>query len=234
MALSVWKLRKNREGALLFWFSIPVIIFFILKSIQAKVQANWALPAYIAWVVAFSSCYLKRFYTFGKAMKIVIASALILSFAVTSIAHYPSIVHLPVKFDPTERLHGWQELGDEVTRIYKVMSATGPVFIFSDTYQVSSLLAFYVKGHPITYCVNLGRRMNQFDIWAGFHDFIHYDAIFVSVGDNEFPVELVPAFQKVEKRVLKAYTKKHVELRTYSIFRCYDFKGLKEEKPGTY
>jgi undecaprenyl-diphosphatase len=234
MAFSLWKLRKNREGAFLFWFSIPIIFFFILKSIQAKVQANWALPGYITWVVAFSSYYMKRFNTFGKAMQIVIASALILSFAVTSVAHYPSIVNLPVKLDPTERLHGWQELGEEVTKIYEEMSATRPVFIFSDTYQVSSLLAFYVKGNPETYCINLGRRMNQYDIWTGFHNFIHHDAIFVSVGDNKFPVELAPAFQKVEKMALKAYTKKHVELRTYSIFRCYDFKGLKKEKPVTF
>ena len=76
--------------------------------------------------------------------------------------------------------------------------------------------------------------MNQYDIWPGFQDLIHYDAIFVSVGDNMFPVELAPAFRKVEKRVLKAYTKKHVELRDYSIFLCYDFKGLKEKKPVTF
>lgn len=234
MAISIWKLRKNREGALLFWFSIPVLIFFILKSIQAKVQANWALPGYITWVIAFSSYYMSRFYTLGKAMQILIVSALVLSLAVTSVAHYPSVVNLPIKLDPTARLRGWQELGEEVTKIYKEMSATRPVFIFSDTYQVSSQLAFYVQEHPVTYSINLGRRMNQYDIWPGFQDFIYYDAIFVSVGDNMFPVELAPAFRKVEKRVLKAYTKKHVELREYSIFLCYDFKGLKEEKPVTY
>jgi undecaprenyl-diphosphatase len=234
MALALWKLRKNREGAFLFWFSIPVITFFILKSIQAKVQANWALPGYIAWIVAFSSYYMKNFYTLGKAMQIVIVSALVLSMAVTSVAHYPSIVNLPVKLDPTERLHGWQELGDEVTKIYEEMSATRPVFILADTYQVASLLAFYVQGHPVTYNINLGRRMNQYDIWPGFQDLIHYDAILVTVGDNAFPAELTPAFRKVEKRVLKAYTKKHIELRDYSIFLCYDFKGLKEKKPDTY
>ncbi len=234
MALSLWKLRKDREGALLFWFSIPVLIFFIFKSIQAKVQANWALPGYITWIVAFSSYYMRRFYNLGKVMQILIVCALMLSLAVTSVAHYTSIVNLPVKMDPTARLRGWQELGEEITRIYEEMSATRPVFIFSDAYQVSSQLAFYVKGHPVTYCINLGRRMNQYDIWPGFQDLIHYDAIYVSVGDNMFPQELVPVFQKVEKRVLKAYTKKHVELRDYSIFRCYDFKGLKEEKPVTF
>lgn len=234
MAFSLWGLRKTREGAFLFWFSIPIVTFFILKSIHAKVQANWALPGYITGIIAFSSYYVKRFYSYGRGTKILIVTALILSLAVTSIAHYPSFLNLPVKKDPTSRLRGWQELGEEVTRIYEEMSAVRPVFIFSDRYQVSSQLAFYVEGHPVTYCVNLGRRMNQYDIWPGFHDLLHYDAIFVKTGDCQFPEKLAPSFQKVEKRVFKAYTKRRAELRDYSIFLCHDFKGLEEERPITY
>ena len=114
------------------------------------------------------------------------------------------------------------------------MSAKRPVFIFSDKYQVSSELAFYVNGHPVTYCVNLGRRMNQYDLWPGFHNLTHYDAIFVSIGDFEMPEKLAHSFTKVEKRVFKAYTKKQVEIRDYSIFLCYDFKGLKKERTESY
>lgn len=234
MAISIWKLRKNLKGAFLYWFSIPIIIFFILKSIQGKVQANWALPGYITAIIAFTFYYIKRYDTLGKGMKILIIIAFILSLGVTSTAHYPSILNLPVKHDPTSRLRGWKELGEEVTRIYEEISATRPIFIFSSSYQVSSQLAFYVKGHPTTYCINLGRRMNQYDLWPGFYDLLHYNAIFVSTGDITFPEKLTPVFQKVEKRIFKAYTKKHVKLRDYSIFLCYDFKGLKKEKPVTY
>ena len=76
--------------------------------------------------------------------------------------------------------------------------------------------------------------MNQYDIWPGFHNLTHYDAIFVSTGDNVFPEILAPAFQKVEKRLFTAYTKKQIKITDYSIFLCYDFKGLQEEKPVTY
>jgi 4-amino-4-deoxy-L-arabinose transferase-like glycosyltransferase/membrane-associated phospholipid phosphatase len=234
MALSIWKMRKSSQGAVLFWFSIPVVIFFIFKSIQAKVQANWALPGYITGIIAFSAYYMKRFYSLGKGMQILIITALILSLGVTSVAHYPAVLKLPAKLDPTSRLHGWQELGEEVTRIYEEISATRHVFIFSDTYQVSSQLSFYVKGHPATFCINLGRRMNQYDMWPGFYKLIHYNAIFVSTGDNMFPEKLAPAFQKVEKRIFTAYTKQQIKITDYSIFLCYDFKGLEEEKPVTY
>jgi 4-amino-4-deoxy-L-arabinose transferase-like glycosyltransferase len=234
MAVSVWRLRKKREGAFLFWFLIPVIAFFLLKSMQAKVQANWALPGYLSGIVAFSAFYMKRFHSEGKGIKILIAAAVLLAVIITAIAHYPSIINLPVKQDPTLRLRGWKELGAEVTNIYERKSVKRPVFIFSDRYQVSSELAFYVKGHPVTYCINLGRRMNQYNLWPGFSKMLHYDAIFVKTGDAEIPEKVAAAFNKVEKRVFKAYTKKLIKIRDYSIFLCYDFKGLKEEKPENY
>ena len=52
---------KRAGGIFLFWFSVPVIVFFLLKSIQAKVQANWALPGYITAVMAFSAFYMREF-----------------------------------------------------------------------------------------------------------------------------------------------------------------------------
>ena len=109
-----------------------------------------------------------------------------------------------------------------------------PVFIFSDRYQISSELAFYVKGHPITYCVNRGRRMNQYDLWPGFENLLHYDAIFVMSGDTNTPRYITGAFRKVEKKVFTVYTKKRVEIRDYSLFLCYDFNGLSDKEPERY
>jgi undecaprenyl-diphosphatase len=234
MAVSLWHLRKTREGSFLLWFSVPVVLFFLFKSIQAKVQANWALPGYITGIVAFSAFYGKRLFSHGKSEKILISIAIVLSLVITSAAHYPSLFNLPVKLDPASRITGWKELGEEVGRVYKQMSSNHPVFIFSDRYQVSSELAFYVKGHPVTYCVNLDRRMNQYDLWPGFHNLLHYHAIFVRTGDSSVPEEVAAAFDKVEKKVFTVYTKKHMKIRDYSIFMCYDFRGLKEDKPEAY
>jgi 4-amino-4-deoxy-L-arabinose transferase-like glycosyltransferase/membrane-associated phospholipid phosphatase len=232
MAISIWKLRRQREGAFLFWFSTPVIAFFILKSLQGKVQANWAMPGYITGIISFSAFY-KNFYSEGRGKKLLITSAILLSVVLTSIAHYPSILNLPVKKDPTSRLRGWKELGEEVTKIYDEISVKRPVFIFSDRYQVSSELAFYVKGHPITYCIVHKRRMNQYDLWPGFQNLLHYDAIFVRIGNTRLPKEVEEAFEKIEKRLFTAYTSDK-KIRDYSIFLCYDFNGMREEKPGSY
>ncbi|MEW6054019.1 MAG: glycosyltransferase family 39 protein [Nitrospirota bacterium] len=233
MGISLWRTKSKKEGSFLFWFSFPVILFFLLKSLQAKVQANWALPGYITGVIAFcafSAVLFRR----GNAGKILLATAIVLSLTVTAVAHYPSMLGIPGRLDPTERLRGWEQLGDEVTGIYEKMSTNNKVFIFSDKYQVASELAFYVKGNPVTYCINLDRRMNQYDLWPGLEEKRHQDAIFVRTGDTGMPEKVAGAFEKVEKKVFTAYTKKRDKIRDYSLFICYAFKGLKQENPETY
>jgi undecaprenyl-diphosphatase len=232
MSVSLWIQKNQKEGSLLFWFFTPVIAFFLLKSLQGKVQANWALPGYITGIVAFSE-FSKKFFSEGKGKKIFIAITILLSVVVTAVAHYPSILNLSVKQDPTSRLRGWKELGSEVTKIYEKMSGDGPVFIFSERYQVSSELAFYVKGHPITYCVNLNRRMNQYDLWPGFSELLHHNAIFVTIDDVVIPQGVEGAFEKIEKRLFTVY-ENDKKVRDYSIFLCYDFKGMRVEKARTY
>lgn len=234
IAGSIWELRKKREGLFLFWFSIPVITFFILKSLQAKVQANWAMPGYITGVIAFSAFYLKEWNPLRTWRTIVISAAVLLALSVTAAALYPSALNLPVGLNPAARLYGWKDLGTEVSKVYEEMSSRGPVFIFSDRYQVASELAFYVKGLPVTYCINLDRRMNQYDLWPGFQNLIHYDAIFVRTGDASIPDIVAEAFHKVEKKVITVYTKKRVKIREFTLFLCYDFKGMEERKPETY
>jgi membrane-associated phospholipid phosphatase len=235
MVPSLRRLRTKREGAFLFWFAVPVIAFFLLKSIQGKVQANWAMPGYITGIVAFSAVYLNEFTLFGKGKKILVSAAVLLSLATTAVAHYPAVLNLPPDLDPVSRLYGWKDLGSEVTQTYEQMADAGrPVFIFSDRYQISSELAFYVKGHPVTYCVNRGRRMNQYDLWPGFDRFLHADAIFVTSGDSKIPGYLTGAFREVEKKVFTVYTKKHVKIRDYSLMLCYDFNGLSDKQPETY
>ena len=232
MSVSLWTQRNHKEGSFLIWFCTPVIIFFLLKSLQGKVQANWALPGYVTGIIAFS-VFSKKIFSEGKGKKILIAITILLSVAVTAVAHYPSILNLSVKQDPTSRLRGWKELGSEVTKIYEKMSEERPVFLFSERYQVSSELAFYVKGHPTTYCINLDRRMNQYDLWPGFSELLYHNAIFVTIDDIVIPQRVAGAFEKVEKRLFTVY-EKDKKVRDYSIFLCYDFKGMNEEKPGTY
>jgi len=229
---SLFLFRKKEQGNFLFWFSIPILVFFVLKSIQGKVQGNWPMPGYITGLIAFSKFSVEQFFYRKSWLKITIVLAILISFTITAFAHYPFLLNLPPKNDPSVRLYGWNALGKKVSELYKELP--GPVFIFSDKYQISSELAFYVEGKPFTYCINIDRRMNQYDIWPDFHNFIHYNAIFVRSGDVSIPDDVRKAFGKVEKNLFTIYTKNRDRIKDFSIFICYDFKGMKERKPDTY
>jgi hypothetical protein len=157
---------------------------------------------------------------------------------VTIVSHYPSIIKLPRKLDPTARIRGWHQLRHEISPVYRTLSAQGPVLLFSDRYQISSELAFYVEGHPKTYCINLGRRMNQYDLWPdmnaeakrirsedGAMASSPINGIFVAWGDIDVPPPVAKAFDRFEKKVIKIYDKGY-ELRVYTVIICYNFKGL--------
>ncbi len=217
----------RHSSLFLFWFWAPVLGFFILKSLQGKVQANWAMPAYITAFIASADFFLRKD-MMKKGTRILLIISLIMAFLAASISHYPEFLNLPVKMDPTSRLKGWKKLGIKTKEVYNSMVSSGSkkVFIFSDKYQVSSELAFYTPGRPATYCVNLGSRMNQYDIWGGFDKLPGSDAIFVRTDNENFPEELKNAFDSYEAEKFIVQRKDGEILRKYFIFKCYGFKGL--------
>jgi membrane-associated phospholipid phosphatase len=233
VVIALVKLRKTSQGAFLFWFSAPVLAFFTLKSLQGKVQANWPAAGYLAGLTAFCAYYLRDSSSAPRARRATVAAALAISVLVTAVSYYPSLVNLPPRLDPTKKVKGWAPLGEEVSRIRKGLG--GPSFVFSDSYQVSSELAFYVEGHPVTYCINLGRRMNQYDLWPGPEGLAHYNAVFVKINDSEIPEEVGEAFKSCDKRLFIVLDKAGRPLRTYSIFTCRDFGGnMRQRTPERF
>jgi undecaprenyl-diphosphatase len=230
---ALWKLRKTQNGAFLFWFSVPTVIFFVLKSFQGKVQANWALSGYATGFIAFSAYYIKTISSSKRGGKILVITGILLSFVITIFAYFPSILHLPQEKDPTSRLVGWKELGQEVTMICREMAKSAPVFIFSDRYQVSSELAFYMDSHPATYCINLGRRMNQYDLWPGFENFIGHHAIFVRKDIQDLPETVKNAFDNCDQNIVTLENRQKKTMK-FTIFKCYNFNGMKMKQTESF
>ncbi len=234
MLIALWRMKKDKAGDFLFWFSIPIMVFFVLKSIQGKVEGNWALPAYATGFVAFAAYYFGDVLRARKSVRGVVTSALVLAFTITVFAYVPSILNLPLKFDMAKKLQGWKELGSDASRIQSEMSSAGPLFVFSDSYQVASELAFYMKGNPVTYCVNLGRRMNQYDLWPGFGGFLGRNAIFVVEGiAQDMPKPLAKTFRGYSPQVVSVHVVRNKTMK-FTIFKCYDFKGIKLNPAETY
>jgi undecaprenyl-diphosphatase len=217
---------QRREDRFSFWFFSPTFVFFLFKSAIGKVQANWAMAGYVSALLPFSAMYMKDFKYNKGAKKALVAAAVALCLLVSAAGHYPWAFRLPRKWDPTARLRGWKALAGEVDRVRDGMP--GPYFIFSDTYQISAELAFYLKGHPVTYA-ETGSRRSQYDFWPGYYGLKRQNALFVTIG-NSMPENLVRAFKRFEVRRVTVYDRGFVPLRQYSIFLCYGFKGMEPPK----
>lgn len=237
---------NDLRSKVLFYFSIPIISFFLLKSLQGKVQANWAMTGYITGVVAFIVYFFRSRVRQCPRARYLSLFAVGFALLLTAVSHYPSLLKLPPKMDPSSRLRGWEELGREVGSIEEALGREGEVLIFSDSYQVASELAFYVKGQPKTYAINLGRRMNQYDLWPGINSAAaaarqgnpggtlqSLDAIFVKIGSGDVPPEVAAACERTERRLFRVYERETL-LREYSLFICYNFGALATKQPERY
>lgn len=218
--------------------SMPLLLVCAVLSLWTRVQANWAAPAYVAATIAAARwrsgisphgpSARRRWY--GRPL---FATALITGFLVSAIGHFPQSLAsagfpLPRTLDPTKRLRGWAEIGQQVSEIYQEMSRSRATFIFSDQYQIASEMMFYVPAHPKTYSIQLGRRMNQFDVWGGTAEVLGWDAIFVTGRTGDAPFEVLRSFEYV-KREWQYHPLKFDQsraLQSWSIFRCYGFRGF--------
>lgn len=219
--------KRRRIDPLGFWFCVPVLGLFLLKSFQGKVEANWPAMAYLSALIPLSAHYLDRDAPLGKHERRFVTASLIIPLVATIMSHGLGLltyVGFPAKWDPTAKLRCWKKLGQEVGLIYGQMS--GPKFIFCNRDTLASELSFYMPGQPKAYCVNLQRRMNQYDIWPGFHDFVHQNAVFVSDDHYKMPDELREVFAGFRPVPLEIRDSTGKVMRTFYVYVCRDFSGM--------
>ena len=228
--------RQDREDLLLLaCLSAPVFLFFQGWSFLTKVQANWAAHAYFTAAIAVAG-WSGTWPTWGERRgstrrlngllrASIITPAVFLAVFIVADLWAPFGLRVPGALDLVgKRLRGWPELGQAVGEVLR--GSASPLFLASDRYQIASELAFYVEGHPRVYNANLGRRMNQYDLWGGWEALKGQDGLFITYGAGDPPQELRLAFQEaVRVRVVPiVYRGRH--LRDFSIYRGRNFLGF--------
>ncbi len=214
MLYGFWKALKgkNREDLYLTSAVLPVLTFFLLMSLKTRVYANWSAFPYMAGILLAVKYMPKRW----------IALSYIVGF-LTLLPMYFSI--LPPHLDMKKRIVGWEELGKAVSAIYDREKD----FIITPRYQLSAELAFYVDGKPFTYSINLGRRMNDYDLWK---DDLPLqkgkDAIFVTYGSLDQRVS--DAFKEVIYEGEFTYRYRSAVIRRLKIYKLREFSGRIEEE----
>jgi hypothetical protein len=147
-----------------FW---PLWLFFLLWSFHARIYPNWSAMSYAAgFVLAAQGAAVIRTSVRGRRVVTVCAAlSLAVSLAIHGQEGIGRFLPLPDARNPVMRLKGWSDLGQKLESVRLSMPRPEKVFFFSDAYDVTAAMAFYIPGHPVVYCADFGRRRNQYDLW---------------------------------------------------------------------
>ena len=149
-------------------FCIVPFGFFLIASLQKKVEANWAACAYVSGIILVSLFWenldpeknrsIRRF-TAASAAISVIAGAVILSHI------QKPFLPLPPQNDPATQVRGWKELAKDIDIIRVRIDSRRAIPVCANRYQEASLFGFYLPDHPKTFALNTGSRDNQYSLW---------------------------------------------------------------------
>jgi 4-amino-4-deoxy-L-arabinose transferase-like glycosyltransferase len=141
-----WK-QRDRRWLLLGAVSAPVFLFFLLHSLNQKIQPNWPAFLYGAAIIAAVHAFrtatrAQRSFTFLSAAFVsapyVAAAFSLLAFAQLGLDLLP----ISPKKDPTTRMKGWSTLAADVEAVRKT---TGATLVLTDRYAMTGQLAFYTE-----------------------------------------------------------------------------------------
>ena len=178
---SWWK--DERQALLMLCFLVPMA-FFIEKGLFAKIQLNWALPAFLS-ALPLLAVYLAEF-----PRRWLIPVALVPALALSIAIKVPEKVGLTGKYNPQNRLYGPDSAIKELGTLRQPGDA-----IFADHLQRASLLSFLLPDHPRVY-IPTESRFSEYSRWDEGTDWSALHGLYLSKEDRT--ADLSKIFGKVE------------------------------------
>ena len=169
-AIAFYFKRKPLQDSIFYLISFCIVPFgfFLIASLQKKVEANWAACAYVSGIILISlfcenldpekNSGLRRFAVASAAIS-VLAAAVILTHI------QKPFLPLPPQNDPATQVRGWKELAKNIDMIRARIDSRRVMPVCANRYQEASLFGFYLPDHPKTFALNTGSRDNQYSLW---------------------------------------------------------------------
>ena len=143
LLLALVGLISGRERLFLASFSLPVLIGISLQALLSEANANWAITAAPALILAAAGLVASGWTRFASLSLLVNAGLAVLLFAVLATA---SLGPLPIASDPLRRLKGWEGLAGDITPYldrYQVQT------LLADRRDTASILSWYFHDRPL-------------------------------------------------------------------------------------
>lgn len=249
MVVAVWRgLRRGKTESAsetcgdgvgyLLSIGLPFFFFVSLITLRKNAEPNWPAPTYFSLVPLTAAFIAANWPKVRGWLGGAVVVGLIAMLLLHESGWFYKIIKLPPrKWDPSARLVGWDDIGRKVSEELKTLSPGA--MVITDKYQLAGHMAFYVDGHPKTFCMGSyiqdpkeRDRLTQYDLWPD-RDLSQpalrgRDAVFVG---HEQP-DLLNAFERVEELPDLPIIRRGVTIRKQSIYRCYGFKGMTRPNDG--
>jgi hypothetical protein len=209
---------------------LPVFLLFCLMAFKAKVQANWGPCAWLTPTILLAGVLSER--ESRKARRLVtlaaVTSGLLTVLIVSPELRYRLGIRLSVLADHTNTMYGWREIAAQVQKLREEGEKTGrKVFIASDGYQYTALLAFYLPDHPETFDLFLHGRLTMYAAYVErLKTHLGEDAIFVNDNRSD-ESDLGQIFERVEwTEAIPVWRRPYYDapIRTMEIARCRNYR----------
>ncbi|MFT4552775.1 MAG: hypothetical protein ACI9S8_001402 [Chlamydiales bacterium] len=248
-----FKKRKEVNPAILFCGVTTAVFlsFCVGLSLFKHMQANWGAYTYptaviiLCWFAVEQISSGKMWLKVGTAFSITL-SALVIATPRIQENNLLGSFSIPYKANAFRHSLGWDTLESE-------LQAAGyqseEHFLFSDKYQMSSILSFYSEGQKRAYFLNLhGNRKNQFSFWPGMKEEQMGKTGFFVLAENEphfeknldyqlshYQEQLSPYFHKLEYLGSKSlFQANGSSAKGIIIFKCIGYNGLEPISPTLY
>ena len=215
------------EDKLLLLLSSGLIttLFFVAVSLRSLVKMNWLAPAYWSLIILAVHHIFQSTPDLHRLRIGLISALLLLALGI-------GVVAIPdVPLGEGNTWSGWQQAASEVSIIQDSLQIQGENnFIFSTNYKASSLLKFYLPGHPRTYAQDIiGRPALQFDIWPKTQDLKGKTGILVVDDRREYRFkaqQVSPYFGSLEQVRSLQINHFNRPVRHIDIYLCRGYTGL--------
>lgn len=228
-----------------------VLGLFLTLSIFNKMQANWALYAYptgvivLSWFCVEVPTWGKKWAIGGMALSLIMVIGAISIPYIQQRALLPS-KSIPYKVNPFRHSLGWNNLYLALQELKEEKNTT---FLFSDTYQMTSILSFYNPQKKRAYFLNIdGKRKNQFSFWDQMKDqethnngyYVWYQNTPDFMNNYTHRIEqhiakLAPYFESVEFiKAVPLFSAYGTVTKGALIYKCNGYNGNMPQDPNKY
>lgn len=235
-------IRQEPRDLFLATFCVPVLLFFAAVSFRTRGGEHWPFAGYLSLLVGMAWMWERL----GRAYRVALASAMTLAAAMTAalfvVLLKPGLLFAlvggnginyhginkgqQVQASELAEIYGYEALGRKVADTVRGMNARHSTFVITDSYALSSVLAFYsgLETHVARGSI-LGREYRR---WDRFGEKLGEDALYIDLAPlgrrPDITAMLEAAFDRVEADAPFVTDWEGQPVRPFYLVRCYGFR----------